>query len=187
MKKLYLSIIAIVCATYSFVAIAETMKGEQSTLVTVSANVQAIDYETREVTLVGDLGNVVSFVADERIERLNEFQVGDEVIADYYVSIAAELRAPTELEMLNPFDEIIGGGITPDGATPAGGILRAFQIVAVIIGLDLPTQSVNLLGPRGNTGSIVVQNLDNLRALRLGESVIITYTEALALSLEKAQ
>jgi hypothetical protein len=59
--------------------------------------------------------------------------------------------------------------------------------VAVIIGLDLPTQSVNLLGPRGNTGSIVVQNLDNLRALRLGESVIITYTEALALSLEKAQ
>jgi hypothetical protein len=91
MKKLYLSIIAIVCATYSFVAIAETMKGEQSTLVTFSANVQAIDYETREVTLVGDLGNVVSFVADERIERLNEFQVGDEVIADYYVSIAAEL------------------------------------------------------------------------------------------------
>ena len=89
--------------------------------------------------------------------------------------------------MLNPFDEIIGGGITPDGATPAGGILRAFQVVAVIIGLDLPTQSVNLLGPRGNTGSIVVQNLDNLRALRLGESVIITYTEALALSLEKAQ
>ncbi len=163
------------------------MKGEQSTLVTVSANVQAIDYETREVTLVGDLGNVVSFVADERIERLNEFQVGDEVIADYYVSIAAELRAPTELEMLNPFVEIIGGGITPDGATPAGGILRAFQVVAVIIGLDLPTQSVNLLGPRGNTGSIVVQNLDNLRALRLGESVIITYTEALALSLEKAQ
>jgi hypothetical protein len=59
--------------------------------------------------------------------------------------------------------------------------------VAVIIGLDLPTQSVNLLGPRGNTGSIVVQNLDNLRALRLGESVIITYKEALALSLEKAQ
>ena len=117
MKKLYLSIIAIVCATYSFVAIAETMKGEQSTLVTFSANVQAIDYETREVTLVGDLGNVVSFVADE---RLNEFQVGDEVIADYYVSIAAELRAPTELKMLNPFVEIIGGGITPDGATQAG-------------------------------------------------------------------
>jgi hypothetical protein len=187
MKKICLSIIAVVCATCSLMAIAETMKGEQATLVTVSANVQAINYETREVTLVGDLGNVVSFVADERIGRLNEFQVGDEVIADYYVSIAAELRAPTELEKQNPFVEIVGGGITPDGATPAGGILRAFQIVATIIGLDLPTQSVSLMGPNGNTGSIVVQNLDNLRALRLGDSVIITYTEALALSLEKAQ
>ena len=178
---------AILCTFLSLNIFAETMKGEQSTLVTVSANVQAIDYETREVTIVGDLGNAVNFIADERIERLEEFAVGDEIVADYYVSIAAELRAPTELEMENPYIEIVGGGITPDGATPAGGVLRAFQVVAVVVGLDLPTQSVNLLGPRGNIGNIVVQNIDNLTALRLGDSVILTYTEALALSLEKAE
>jgi hypothetical protein len=167
--------------------LAETIRAEQTTLVTVSANVKAIDYETREVTLVGGLGNEVSFTADSRIERLDEIQVGDEVIADYYVSIAGELRAPTELEMQTPYLEIMGGGAMPDGATPAGGVLRAFKVVAVVVGLDLPTHSVNLLGPRGNTGNIVVQNKDNLRALRLGDSVILTYTEALALSLQKAE
>ena len=165
LKKIYLIIIAIVCETYSLVSIAKTIKGEQSTLVTVSANVQAIDYETREVTLVVDLGNVVSFVADERIKRFNEFRVGNEVIVDHYVSITAELRAPTELETLSPFVEIVGSGITPGGATPVGSILRALKVVAVIIGLDLPTQSVSLLGPRGNIDSNAAQNSSNLRAL----------------------
>jgi hypothetical protein len=161
---------------------AEAIKGEQTTLVTVSTNVQSIDYETREVRLISGLGNEVSFVADSRIDRLDEIQVGDGVIADYYVSIAGEVRAPTELEMQTPYMEIADGG-----TTPASGVSRAFKVVAMVVGLDLQTQSVNLLGPRGNTGNIVVQSLDNLRALRLGDSVTLTYIEALALSLQKAQ
>ncbi|MFT4852420.1 MAG: hypothetical protein ACI9YR_000803, partial [Bacteroidia bacterium] len=43
-----------------------------------------------------------------------------------------------------PYTEIAGGGTTPDGATLASGVLRAFKVVAVIVGLDLQTQSVNL-------------------------------------------
>jgi hypothetical protein len=77
------------------------------------------------------------------------------------------------LEMQIPYTEIAGGGTTPDGATLASGVLRAFKVVAVIVGLDLQTQSVNLSGRRGDTSNIVVQNLDNLRALRLGDSVIL--------------
>jgi hypothetical protein len=130
---------------------AEAIKGEQTTLVTVSTNVQSIDYETHEVRLISGLGNEVSFVADSRIDRLDEIQVGDGVIADYYVSIAGEVRAPTELEMQTPYMEIADGGTTPDGATPASGVSRAFKVVAMVVGLDLQTQSVNLLGPRGNT------------------------------------
>lgn len=161
------------------------LSAEQSTLVSISARVEAINHETREATLVGPLGNVVSFVVDQAVQRLDEIQVGDLVVANYYVSLAGELRAPTELEMQNPLVVLEEGVIAPEGTSPAGGVLRAFQVVAVVIGLDLPTQSVNLMGPRGNTGIIVAQNIDNLRTLRLGDSIILTYTEALAISLEK--
>lgn len=164
-----------------------TRSGKQTTLVTINAMVEAINHETREATLAGPLGNSVSFVVDQRVQRLDEINVGDTVVAEYYISIAGELREPTPLERETPLVVLEGAGITPDGATPAGGVLRAFQVVAVVIGLDLPTQSVNLLGPRGNTGTIVVQVLDNLRALRLGDTVILTYTEALAISLEKVE
>jgi hypothetical protein len=165
----------------------EVLSAKQSTLVTVTAAIQTIDYETREVTLVGQLGNSISFVVDQRIRRLAEFSVNDEVVAKYYVSLAGELREPTPLERRTPLVVLEGAGTAPEGTSPAGGALRAFQVVATVIGLDLPTQSVNLQGPRGNTGIIVAQNLDNLKALSLGDTIILTYTEALAISLEKVE
>ena len=160
---------------------------ERSLLVTVTAKVVAIDQDKREVTLKGPLGNVTTFVVDERVKRLKEVKVGDEVTADYYVSLAGELRAPTQEEKDHPLTIIAGGARAPKGSSPAGGALRAFKVVATVIGLDLPTQSVTLEGPRGNSGSIRAENVERLKQLRLGDTVVVTYTEALAISLEKSR
>ena len=59
--------------------------------------------------------------------------------------------------------------------------------MATVIGLDLPTQSVTLEGPLGNSGSIRAEHVEKLKQLRLGDTVVVTYTEALAISLQKAQ
>jgi hypothetical protein len=80
-----------------------------------------------------------------------------------------------------------GGGRAPQGTAPAAGTLRAFKVVATVVGLDLPTQSVTLQGPRGNSGSIRLEDVEKLRQLHLGDTVVVTYTEALAISLQKAQ
>ena len=162
------------------------LSAEQEILVTVTAKVEAIDQATREVTLKGPLGNVVSFVVDQRVQRLNEVSVGDEVTADYYVSLAGELRAPTEEEKKTPLVVIEDAARAPKGTAPAGGVLRAFKVVATVIGLDLPTQSVTLQGPRGNSGTIRAEKVENLKKLRLGDTIIVTYIEALAVSLTKA-
>ena len=77
---------------------AKPLSAERTILVTVTAKVEAIDQKKREVTLKGPLGNVVTFVVDERVKRLDEIKVGDEVTADYYVSLAGELREPPEAE-----------------------------------------------------------------------------------------
>jgi len=162
------------------------LSAERAILVTVTAKVQAIDQAKREVTLKGPLGNVVTFVVDERVKRLNEVSVGDEVTADYYVSLAGELRAPTEDEKKNPLTILEGGARAPKDTAPAGGALRAFKVVATVVGLDLPTQSVTLQGPLGNYATIRAESVSNLKQLRLGDTIIVTYTEALAISLQKA-
>ena len=165
---------------------AAPLSAERSLLVTVTAKVEAVDQAKREVTLKGPLGNVITFVVDQRVKRLQEVKVGDEVTADYYVSLAGELRPPTEEEKNNPLTILEGGARAPKGTSPAGGVLRAFKVVATVVGLDLPTQSVTLQGPLGNTGTIRAEHVEKLKQLRLGDTVVVTYTEALAISLQKS-
>jgi hypothetical protein len=167
-------------------AVPKSLSAERSLLVTVTAKVETVDQAKREVTLKGPLGNVVTFVVDKRVKRLQEVKVGDEVTADYYVSLAGELRAPTEGEKKTPLTVLEGVARAPKGASPAAGGLRAFKVVATVIGLDLPTQSVTLQGPLGNSGSIRAENVENLKQLRLGDTVVVTHTEALAISLQKS-
>ena len=165
---------------------APPLSAEDSVLVTVTATVQAIDMAKREVTLKGPLGNVVTFNVDNRVKRLNEVKVGDEVTADYYVSLAGELRPPTAEEKEHPIMAVAGAARAPKGTDPAGGVLRAMKVVTTVQGLDLPTQTVTLSGPLGNFATIRARDVNNLKQLRLGDTIVVTYTEALAISLEKA-
>ena len=162
-----------------------TISREDALLVSVTANVEAIDMEKRDVTLKGPLGNVVTLVADPRVKRFNEIKVGDEVTADYYVALLADLREPTAEERKTPFAVLDARAKAPSGTAPAGGGLRMFKVVASVEGLDRPTRSITLKGPRGNYFTVRARDLENLQKLRLGDTIIVTYAEALAVSLEK--
>src|SRR6188474_1412623 len=71
---------------------------------TVYATIQAINLETREVTLKGQHGNVFTLVADPEIKRLAEFAVGDDIVLDYSIAMAAEIRQPTAAELAKPYN-----------------------------------------------------------------------------------
>jgi Cu/Ag efflux protein CusF len=161
---------------------------EESILTSITATVQAVDPEKREVTLKGPLGNSVTFVVDQRVKRLDEVKVGDEVTAAYYISVAGELRAPTESEQEHPVQIVEGTVRAPKGTEPAGGVLHVIKVVTTVQGLDLPTRSVTLQGqgPLGLTTTIRAKNVEKLKQLRLGDTILVTYTEALAVSLDKA-
>jgi hypothetical protein len=162
------------------------LTAEESVLVTATATVEAVDLPKREVTLRGPLGNAVTFVVDTRVERLDEVKVGDEVEADYYVSLAGDLRPPSEAEKANPIEVVEASVRAPKGTVPAGGALRVVKVVSTVEGLDLPTATVTLRGPLGRHVTIRARSFDNLKALRLGDTVVVTYTEALAIRLEKS-
>ena len=163
------------------------MSRVEAVLVSATASVEAIDYTNREVTLKGPLGNQVTFTVDQRVKRFNEIKVGDLVQADYYVSLAAEIRKPTPEEKKHPIVLLDAAGKAPPGTSPAAGGLRRFKVVTTIEGLDRPTQTVTVKGPRGNYLTARVADPSRLTQVRIGENIVITYTEALAISLEKAQ
>ncbi len=159
---------------------------EKSVLVSITASVEAIDHKTREVTLKGPLGNTVTFTVDQRVKRLKEVKVGDLVEADYYVSVAAELRKPTPDEEKNPIVLLEAASRAPQGTSPAGGGLRRFKVVTTVEGLDRPTETITLKGPGGNYLTARVEDPTRLTQVHIGDTIVVTYTEALAVSLEKA-
>jgi len=163
------------------------MARKDAILVSLTATVEAIDQASREVTLKGPLGNSVTFTVDQRVKRLNEIKVGDLIRADYYVSFAAEVRKPTAEEEKTPLVMLDAAGKSPPGTSPAAGGLRRFKVVTTIEGLDRPTQTITVKGPRGNFLTARVADPSRLTQVRIGETILITYTEALAISLEKAE
>jgi hypothetical protein len=163
-----------------------TMGREDSVLVSITASVEAIDPAKREVTLKGPLGNTATFVVDQRVKRFDEIKVGDFVPAEYYIAVAGELRKPTADEEKHPIQVLEGAAKAPPGTSPAAGGLRRMKVVATIEGLDRPTQTATLKGPMGNYFTVRVADPARLTQAHIGDKVVVTFTEALAISLEKA-
>jgi len=184
---LALSLTAVFAADERPAAARPRLAREDAVLVTITASVEAIDQASREVTLKGPLGNSVTFTVDQRVKRLSEVQVGDFVRADYFVSFAAELRKPTPEEEKTPLIMLDAAGKAPPGTSPAAGGLRRFKVVTTIEGLDRSTQTITVKGPRGNYLTARVADPSNLTQMRIGENIVVTYTEALAVSLEKSE
>ena len=163
------------------------MTAEDEVLVSATAAVQSVDVEKRELTLKGPLGDVVTLTVDPAVKRLNEIKVGDEVTAKYYISVAAELREPTAEEKAKPLMISEGVAKAPKDASPAAGGLRMIRVVATVEGLERPTRMVTLKGPRGNYLSVRARDPKRLEKLHLGDTIVVTFTEALAVSVEKAK
>lgn len=159
----------------------------EALLTSITATVEAVDPQGREVTLKGPLGNEVDFKVDSRVKRLDEVKVGDVVRADYYVSVVAELRRPTPEEEKNPIAISEDSARAPKTETPAGAEAQQVKVVTTIEGIDRPTQTVTIKGPRGHYLTARVQDPANLEKVRIGEHIVVTYTEALAVSLQKVE
>jgi hypothetical protein len=163
------------------------IRREKAILLSITASVEEINATNREVTLKGPLGNTVTFTVDERVKRFNEIKVGDYVTADYYISLAADLRAPTPEEETHPIMILEAKGKAPPGTSPAAGGLRRIKVVTTVEGLDRPTETITVKGPRGNYLTAKVEDPANLTKMKIGDHIVVTYTEALAISLQKAE
>jgi hypothetical protein len=151
--------------------------------VEVTATVIAIDQKTREVTLRKDDGTEVTFVASEDVQNLPQVKVGDVLHAVYAEALAYEIRkggtaaAPTTA---------IAGGATELGQRPGGALARQTTVTVAIVAIDPKVPSVTFQGPKGNTKTIKVLHPEKLEGVHVGDTVDVTYTEALAIKVVEA-
>jgi hypothetical protein len=153
---------------------------------TVAATIQAINLETRELTLKGPQGNVYTLFADPEIKRLAEFRVGDEIVLDYAISMAAEIRQPTAEELAKPYTVVEDTTLTGADKKPGVEGYKIIEAVVTVEGLDRQTQTVTIKGPKGNYLAVKVKDPTTLDKLRLGDVALVVYSESFALRIERA-
>lgn len=169
--------LALSCATSK-----ELPKYTDSRTVTATAVVQAIDLNTREVTLRSEDGRVFTFVAGDEVKNLPQVRVGDTVKATYTESIAIEVK---RVDGGTPDLSVsAAGGSAAAGEKPAANVARTVTASAVIVAIDRTTNRVTLRGPSGNERVVQARDPKNLEAVQVGDMVYATYTESVGISVE---
>jgi Cu/Ag efflux protein CusF len=154
-------------------------------LVSVTAKVKAIDQKTRLVTLQRPDGSLIKFKAGEEVRNLPQVKVGDDVKVSYYESLAFEVRKAGEGTPGTSVAE--AAGRAQPGEKPGAAAGRVTTVTATIAGIDKAAGTVTLRNPEGELTTIKARNPDNLNRVAVGDLVDITYTEALAISVETPQ
>jgi hypothetical protein len=155
--------------------------------VTMQGTVTEIDNETREITLMGSDGAMLTVTAGEEVERFDEIAVGDVIKFDYYTYLKAEFREPTPEEVAEPLQIMTEAGKAPEGMDPGAVIGAVVKAVVTIEALNRPFMVATVMGPQGNYVAIPMEDEQLITELNIGQVVILTYAEAMAVALEKVE
>lgn len=191
MKTLRLSILTFVTIVLTSVGLKAQDKEnvweprEKMEQATARGTVTAVNPETREITLMSTDGGLMTVTAGEEVERFDEIAVDDIIQFDYYTYIKAEFREPTAEEKAEPVQMLVEAGKATEEVAPAGAVGAVVKAVVTIEALNRPLMLATVSGPNGNYVSIPMEDAEFMTKLRIGQVVILTYAEAMAVSLEK--
>lgn len=187
--------LALIAATFAATALAQKPDAKGGTVVTsepgkasavraveVSAQVVGIDKATRTVTLKGPKGNVVDVVAGDEVRNFDQIKVGNFVVVRYAQALTLELR-----KTKGPAGDVTvseQSARAKPGEQPAAAAARQVTAIATVTAVDKKKSTITLKGPRGNVVTLDVQNPDQFKVVKKGDQVQVTYTEAVALSVE---
>ena len=147
-------------------------------------SVEKVDQEKRIITLKGPQGNVGEYEVGPEVKRLAEIKAGDKLHASYSVAATAELREPTEEEKAAPLTEVTSDPQRATEGPPAGAIARAVKAVTTIEAVDATAQTVTVKDPTEGTVTVHVDDPTVFSQLKVGQTVVVTFAETLALSIE---
>ena len=184
-KRVLTVLIALSLGSWQLATQAKEEPKGRSTTLQVEAEIVSIDHKTREMSLKTPMGETVTLTASDDIKRFNEFEKGDLVVTTYMASLEGDLRAPTEEEKAEPWVELDAAAIAELDELPGAGVGRVIQAVCTIEGMNRALGTVTIMDPRGNLHLIGDVEPEKMEGVSLGDTIIVTYTEAVAIQLEK--
>ena len=148
----------------------------------VTTKVLAVDPANHQVVLEGAEGRQVHIQLSDKAKNLGNLKVGDLVQIEVTRSVAAYLDTdvdkglPGSTERTGELRNAVGS------SNPGGEAFRQVQVQLKITKIDLAKNQVTLENPSGQSKTLNVEKPEiqaKLKDLKVGQSVVVTYTDVL--------
>jgi len=148
------------------------------------AQVAEINYVDRTVVLKGEDGKTIELKVGPQAKNFNQVRVGDYVNADFYSSTAIFVHKADEPPSAGGMDLV---QLAAPGERPGGLVSSTRELIARVNDVDPQNHTITVTGPSGIPATIKVgDSVQNLDQIKKGDNVIVRYTQAVALSVEKS-
>jgi hypothetical protein len=128
-------------------------------------------------------GEAVTFTASDEARNLDQVEVGDVLIAEYVESVSIDVIANEGMEA--GAAEVAAVARTEKGEMPGLAAMGSTVVTATVEEINLELNTFKLKGPDGTINEYAARNPENLKRAAVGDLVVITVTEALAITVEE--
>jgi hypothetical protein len=148
----------------------------------LTASVAAIDKANRKVTIVDAAGFKKTLKAGPEVINFDQIRVGDQLKITaaeqlvVYVAGAGDTLSDGEAQLV---------ALSPKGAKPGAIMAETTQITAKVIGIDAEHRKATLQLEDGSRRTVPVRQDVDLSKRKVGDTVVIRMTEALAIQVAK--
>jgi hypothetical protein len=153
-----------------------------------TATVQSVDHDNRALVLRTSDGPDTLVVVGPEVRNFDQIEPGDTVTATYREALLAEV-VPKGSASGGPRTTISKSRANP-GEPPAASVSASVSTDVVIQSVDQSFDTVTFKRPDGIVRTVAVESPEAtrfLRKLKPGDEVRVTYTEATAIALNKAE
>ena len=187
MRKLHAALaVSGILAVLAVLAVSPSAAGDkpitQKATQTVKSTIEAIDHDARLITLKGKDGVSEMIYAPPEVHRFDELKVGDTVTFKYTESLVYQIRKPGEPIPPSKTDEpAVVRNATPK---PSGSVTQQQTATVLVKAIDMKAPSITVQTEDGHTESFHVEHKEHLKDVKPGDHIVITYSEALLISVE---
>jgi len=147
-----------------------------------TGTVKAVDPQQKTVTVEGPGGKTETINA-KNARNLDQVHVGDKVKIAFTQELALYVRKADAPPSASEGQSV---QLAPKGQKPAGLVAQTVEVTGNVESVDSKKRTISVKGPAGNVRTFEVDKaVKNFNQIKKGDQVVLRFTEAVALSVEK--
>lgn len=148
----------------------------------LKASVAAIDRVSRKITLVNAAGFKQTVKAGPEVINFDQIRVGDQLKITATEELVIAMAGPGETPSASTVQLV---ALAPKGAKPGALMAETRKLTAIVTAIDAEQRKATLRFEDGSTRTVAIRPDVDLAKRKVGDSVVISITEALAIQVTK--